>query len=88
MDRDKINRMFAVPHTFIADEARQAGAADSCQLPAATTSSQWSMLNMELYCSCHSDDVSVFNVTGIVVYLPPPSSQIRFHGCSMAFHHL
>ena len=31
MDRDKINRMFAVPHTFIADEARQAGAADSCK---------------------------------------------------------
>ena len=43
MDRDKINHMFAVPHTFIADEARQAGAADSCQLPGATTSSQWSM---------------------------------------------
>ena len=43
MDRNKINRMFAVPHTFIADEARQAGAAESCQLLGATTSSQWSM---------------------------------------------
>ena len=43
MDRNKINRMFAVPHTFIADKARQAGAADSCQLHGATTSSQWSM---------------------------------------------
>ena len=43
MDRNKINRMFAVPHTFIADEARQAGAADSCQLPGTTTCFQWSM---------------------------------------------
>ena len=43
MDRNKINRMFVVPYTVIADDARQAGAADSCQLPGATTSSQWSM---------------------------------------------
>ena len=43
MVRHKINRMFAVPHIFIADEARQAGAADSCQLPNTTFTSQWSM---------------------------------------------
>ena len=54
-------------------------------VPLLVSSGLW-MLNMELYCSCHSDDVSVFHVTGFCVSTtseqPDPDTRMRYGASS------